>query len=87
MQPEGRQDGSSGLRISLLGGFSVAVGAERVPDEACRRRKPAALVRILAQAEADRAPCARVDPLKAWVAQAMTELSAPAPATGTEEVS
>jgi len=46
----GRNLGPNGLRITLLGGFSVGVGAEPVPDEAWRRRKPAALLKILALA-------------------------------------
>ncbi len=38
------------LRIELLGGFRVAVGTRGVPEEAWRRRKPAALVKLLALA-------------------------------------
>jgi DNA-binding SARP family transcriptional activator len=37
-----------GLRISLLGGFAVAVGTNCVPAVEWRRRKPAALLKILA---------------------------------------
>ncbi len=50
----GQSIGSNGLRITLLGGFSVRVGAEPVPDEAWRRRKPAALLKILALAPGHR---------------------------------
>ncbi len=46
----GHRSGPNGLRITLLGGFGVGVGAEPVPDEAWRRRKPAALLKILALA-------------------------------------
>jgi len=46
----GHRSGPNGLRITLLGGFGVGVGAEPVPDEAWRRRKPAALLKILAMA-------------------------------------
>jgi DNA-binding SARP family transcriptional activator len=38
------------LRIELLGGFRVAVGARAVPDDAWRRSKAAALVKLLALA-------------------------------------
>jgi DNA-binding SARP family transcriptional activator len=38
------------LRIELLGGFQVAVRAREVPTEAWQRRKPAALVKLLALA-------------------------------------
>jgi DNA-binding SARP family transcriptional activator len=44
----------NGLRISLLGGFDVAVGAKPVGPEAWRRRKPAALLKILALAPGQR---------------------------------
>ena len=50
----GRTNGSNGLRITLLGSFSVSVGANPVPDEAWRRRKPAALLKILALAPGHR---------------------------------
>ena len=46
----GHRSGPNGLRITLLGGFGVGVGANPVPDEAWRRRKPAALLKILALA-------------------------------------
>lgn len=39
-----------GLRVTVLGGFSVRVGEELVAAEAWRRRKPSALVKILALA-------------------------------------
>ena len=39
---------SSRLRIDLLGGFRVSVGDAAVGVDAWRRRKPAALVKILA---------------------------------------
>jgi DNA-binding SARP family transcriptional activator len=42
------------LRIRLLGRFRVAVGAHDVPDDAWRRRKPAALVKLLALAPGHR---------------------------------
>lgn len=38
------------LRIELLGDFRVTVGAHAVPDDRWRRRKPAALVKLLALA-------------------------------------
>ncbi|HEY6295097.1 MAG TPA: BTAD domain-containing putative transcriptional regulator, partial [Streptosporangiaceae bacterium] len=50
----GRTAGANGLRITLLGGFSVSVGAEPIPDEAWRRRKPAAILKILALASGHR---------------------------------
>jgi DNA-binding SARP family transcriptional activator len=43
-----------GLRITVLGSFSVGVGAELVPADAWRRRKPAALIKILALAPGHR---------------------------------
>lgn len=36
------------VRIELFGGFRVSVGANAVPNRAWRRRKPAALVKLLA---------------------------------------
>jgi DNA-binding SARP family transcriptional activator len=42
------------LRIELLGGFRVSVGDRAVPDMAWHRRKPAALVKLLALAPAHR---------------------------------
>ncbi|TMK93521.1 MAG: transcriptional regulator [Actinobacteria bacterium] len=42
------------LRIELLGGFRVTLGSRAVPDEAWRRRKPAALVKLLALAPGHR---------------------------------
>jgi DNA-binding SARP family transcriptional activator len=50
----GQRSGSNGLRITLLGSFGVGVGAEPVPNEAWRRRKPAALLKILALAPGHR---------------------------------
>src|SRR5919201_2698362 len=44
------EDGMADLRIELLGGFQVAVRAREVPTEAWQRRKPAALVKLLALA-------------------------------------
>jgi DNA-binding SARP family transcriptional activator len=40
------------LRIELLGGFRVSIGDRGVPDTAWHRRKPAALVKLLALAPA-----------------------------------
>ena len=48
MQPDRQRNGPNGLRVTLLGRFSVSVGADPVPPEAWRRRKPAALLKILA---------------------------------------
>jgi len=42
------------LRIELLGGFHVTVGARAVSDDAWRRRKPAALLKLLALAPGHR---------------------------------
>jgi DNA-binding SARP family transcriptional activator len=42
------------LRIELLGGFRVSVGGRPVPDETWRRRKAAAVVKLLALAPAHR---------------------------------
>ena len=42
------------LRIELLGGFRVSVEGRAVPDSAWHRRKPAALVKLLALAPAHR---------------------------------
>jgi DNA-binding SARP family transcriptional activator len=42
------------LRIELLGGFRVTVGSRPVPDDAWRRRKAAALLKLLALAPAHR---------------------------------
>jgi DNA-binding SARP family transcriptional activator len=53
-EQDGRTNGSNGLRITLLGGFSVGVGPDPVPDEAWRRRKPAAILKILALAPGHR---------------------------------
>lgn len=55
MQTNGQPTGQSGLRISLLGEFTVNVGATRIPQEVWRRRKPAALLKILALAPNHRA--------------------------------
>ena len=54
MQPDGQALGPDGLRISLLGGFAVGVGSHPVAAEAWRRRKPAALLKILALAPGHR---------------------------------
>ncbi|MGH3254793.1 MAG: BTAD domain-containing putative transcriptional regulator [Streptosporangiaceae bacterium] len=53
-EQDGRTIGPNGLRITLLGSFRVGVGPEPVPDEVWRRRKPAALVKILALAPGHR---------------------------------
>jgi DNA-binding SARP family transcriptional activator len=45
---------STGLRIELLGGFRVRVGDRAVADDAWRRRKPAALIKLLALAPGHR---------------------------------
>jgi len=42
------------LRIDLLGGFRVAVGHRVVPETAWRRRRPAAVVKLLALAPGHR---------------------------------
>jgi DNA-binding SARP family transcriptional activator len=42
------------LRIELLGGFRVTVGSRAVSEDAWRRRKPAALLKLLALAPAHR---------------------------------
>ena len=42
------------LRIQLLGGFRVTVGSRTVAEDAWRRRKPAALLKLLALAPAHR---------------------------------
>jgi DNA-binding SARP family transcriptional activator len=42
------------LEIDLLGGFRVTVGGQAVADEAWRRRKPAALLKLLALAPGKR---------------------------------
>lgn len=42
------------LRIELLGDFRVTVGAHAIPDEQWRRRKPAAVVKLLALAPGHR---------------------------------
>jgi DNA-binding SARP family transcriptional activator len=55
MESKVRSDGRNGLRISLLGGFDVGVGAIQVGPESWRRRKPAALLKILALASGQRA--------------------------------
>lgn len=46
--PDRQALGPNSLRISLLGGFDVSVGAKPVASDAWRRRKPAALLKILA---------------------------------------
>jgi DNA-binding SARP family transcriptional activator len=45
---------SQGLQIALLGGFRVRVDGRAIPDEAWRRRKPAAVVKLLALAPGHR---------------------------------
>lgn len=45
---------STGLRIELLGGFRVSVGGHPVADDVWRRRKPAALLKLLALAAGHR---------------------------------
>ena len=45
---------STGLRIELLGGFRVSVGGQPVPDDVWHRRKPAALLKLLALAPGHR---------------------------------
>jgi DNA-binding SARP family transcriptional activator len=47
-------DALTDLRIELLGGFHVMVGARAVSDDAWRRRKPAALLKLLAHAPGHR---------------------------------
>ena len=42
------------LRIGLLGGFRVAVDGRAIPEEAWRRRKPAAVLKLLALAPGHR---------------------------------
>jgi hypothetical protein len=42
------------LRIELLGGFRVTAGGRVLPESAWRRRKPAALVKLLALAPGHR---------------------------------
>ena len=42
------------LRIGLLGGFRVAVGARVVPEDAWSRRRPAAVIKLLALAPGHR---------------------------------
>jgi DNA-binding SARP family transcriptional activator len=56
MQPYGQSghSGPNGLHITLLGGFGVSVGSNPIPDEVWRRRKPAALVKLLALAPGHR---------------------------------
>ena len=44
----------SDLRIGLLGGFRVAVGARVVPEDAWSRRRPAAVIKLLALAPGHR---------------------------------
>ncbi len=50
MEQKQRPNEQSGLRVTLLGGFVAGVGPSTVPPEAWRRRKPAALLKILALA-------------------------------------
>lgn len=50
MQQKTQSHEPSGLQVTLLGGFSLSVGPSPVPPETWRRRKPAALVKILALA-------------------------------------
>src|SRR5215218_1106578 len=49
-----REDQLGQLRIELLGGFRVSVGDRAVADMAWHRRKPAALIKLLALAPAHR---------------------------------
>src|SRR5215211_7961369 len=49
-----REDQLGQLRIELLGEFRVSVGDRAVADTAWHRRKPAALVKLLALAPAHR---------------------------------
>src|SRR5437588_13094379 len=49
-QLEGRPASSPALRVQLLGRFRVWVGLRPVPETAWRRRKAAALVKLLALA-------------------------------------
>jgi DNA-binding SARP family transcriptional activator len=51
------------LRIELLGGFRVAVGARVVPDERWTRRKPASVVKLLALAPGHRLQREQVEDL------------------------
>jgi DNA-binding SARP family transcriptional activator len=48
------------VQIELLGAFRVTVGTRPVPEDAWRRRKPAALVKLLALAPGHRLPRERV---------------------------
>ena len=48
MRSNGNSNPPVGLQITVLGEFSVGIGANVVAGEAWRRRKPAALVKILA---------------------------------------
>ena len=45
---------STGLRIEVLGGFRVSVAGHPVPDDVWHRRKPAALLKMLALAPGHR---------------------------------
>lgn len=45
---------STGFRIELLGGFRVSVGGQPVADDVWHRRKPAALLKLLALAPGHR---------------------------------
>ena len=45
---------STGLRIEVLGGFRVSVAGHPVPDDVWHRRKPAALLKLLALAPGHR---------------------------------
>jgi DNA-binding SARP family transcriptional activator/DNA-binding CsgD family transcriptional regulator len=47
---EGTMARSPVLRISMLGGFRIAIGQEEIPVETWRRRKAAALIKLLALA-------------------------------------
>src|SRR5688500_15737205 len=46
----GPRSATEGLEVRLLGGFHVAVGGHALPDNAWRRERVAALVKLLALA-------------------------------------
>lgn len=60
MRPGGQVYEQHALQISLLGGFSVGIGQNPVAAECWRRRKPAALLKILALAPGHRVHRERV---------------------------
>ena len=55
-----RQLGVAALRIELLGGFRVVVGADAVAEESWTRRRAAAVVKLLALAPGHRLPRERL---------------------------